>query len=151
MAPKYTVVTSFSPAGYDIYGKRFLETFAEFWPKEVALQVYYEREAPLPIGRPMYANDLYDDPEFLEFKGTCPPDGADFRWQTLRFAHKVFAITDPDEMAADLRATPGWRIWLDADVETFRPVTLGWLAEACPEDKQCSYLGRKELYTSELG
>jgi hypothetical protein len=40
------VVTSFSPQGYQLYGKRMLQTFDQFWPKDVNLYVYYEGEKP---------------------------------------------------------------------------------------------------------
>ena len=40
------VVTSFSPSGYDLYGKRMLDTFEKFWPHDVKLYVYYEGNKP---------------------------------------------------------------------------------------------------------
>ena len=40
------VVTSFSPSGYKLYGKRMLETFEKYWPSDIKLYVYYEGETP---------------------------------------------------------------------------------------------------------
>ena len=36
------VVTSFSPDGYELYGRRMVETFEKFWPADIKLYVYYE-------------------------------------------------------------------------------------------------------------
>lgn len=37
-----TVVTGWSPEGWELYGRRFLESFDRFWPLDVALIVYGE-------------------------------------------------------------------------------------------------------------
>jgi hypothetical protein len=42
------VVTTFSPRGYEVYGRRFIETFAKYWPDgPVRLFVYYEGRGTL--------------------------------------------------------------------------------------------------------
>src|SRR5439155_15744222 len=38
------VVTSFNEAGYKRYGREFIETYLQFWPKSVGLTIYYEGE-----------------------------------------------------------------------------------------------------------
>ena len=40
------VVTSFSPDGYELYGRKMLQTFARHWPADVKLYVYYEGDKP---------------------------------------------------------------------------------------------------------
>ena len=37
-----TVITTFNKDGYVHYGKRMIEGFAQYWPKEITLKVYYE-------------------------------------------------------------------------------------------------------------
>ena len=36
------VVTSFNEEGYQRYGRAFVDSFLEFWPKNIRLTVYYE-------------------------------------------------------------------------------------------------------------
>lgn len=44
--PSITVVTTFHPAGYTLYGKRFLESFAKRVDKRIKLLVYAEGVKP---------------------------------------------------------------------------------------------------------
>ena len=37
-----TCITSFNAGGYEKYGREFIKTFIQFWPKSVKLIVYYE-------------------------------------------------------------------------------------------------------------
>ena len=38
MARSITVVTTFSDAGWEQYGKRFVETFTQHWPQDIKLK-----------------------------------------------------------------------------------------------------------------
>jgi hypothetical protein len=44
---KYAVVTTFHKPGYELYGKRMMQTFIQNWPKEVTLYVYHQDVIPL--------------------------------------------------------------------------------------------------------
>ena len=143
---KVAVVTSFSTRGYDVYGKRFIDSFMKYWPQDVALWVYHEGMEPDRRG-PIY-RDLMADRDFLRFLASCPVDNTDdYRFQTNRFSRKVFAITDPNG------PTTGWRIWIDADVETIAPVTSEFFDAVCPHELgvAASYLGRTDWHHSEMG
>ena len=139
----YAICTSFSKEGYEEYGKDFLISFERHWPKEVPLFVYTEDEVPRH-GVACWQN-LETDQDLTAFLKTCPEDSKDYRWMVRKFAHKVFALTDPDRPDVD------WWIWLDADVVTTKPITDEFLAEACPMGFLASYLGRKDWHTSECG
>ena len=57
-------VTSFSPAGYQRYGERFIDTFLQHWP--ITLVVFGEGqvrpEKYANCGRELLWMDLKDDP-----------------------------------------------------------------------------------------
>ena len=150
------VVTSFSPAGYEDYGKRFLETFVKFWPENVILCVFHEDDKP-PIddSRIWYFN-LLADKEYQAWMTQYGHDKLnqgirdgkrDFRWDAVRFAPKVFSLTSP------ILPTTGWRIWIDADVETTRKIPEVWFSKLLRGEATAAYLGRpKEVFqTSECG
>ncbi len=142
---KFRVVTSFSPEGYQLYGKIFLEAYRKYW--KTPLTVYYEG-GTLPwrtFGRNSKGYNLYDDPECVEFLKHAPPDGKDYRFCVNRFARKVFAITNPQNFDCD------YLIWLDADTITKKRVTKKFLDSICPELRVASYLGRTEWHHSECG
>jgi hypothetical protein len=42
---KLIICTGWSPQGWEEYGRRFLESFAEYWPVDVQLEICGEREA----------------------------------------------------------------------------------------------------------
>ena len=41
-----TVITGFSPAGWELYGERMVRTFDKRWPAGVDLVVFYDEVAP---------------------------------------------------------------------------------------------------------
>lgn len=151
----YAVCTSFNDEGYNLYGKPFLESYFKHW--SVPLHVFYEGTKPVERG-PVY-HDLLADRDlqkFLSEYGKNPrangvvgkKDGklvVDYRFQAIKFAKKVFAVTSPCRPDVD------WWIWLDADTITTDTVDEQFLEEVCPEGFAASYLGRKEWPHSECG
>lgn len=156
MSVKYAVCTSFSPDGFRQYGRRFIETFIEHW--NIPLVVFHEEDEPNIVHPNITYVDLYSIPEFVAFDkkwctfaaahGIVGKEGnkylVDYHFQALKFARKVFAITDP-------RFVGDWLLWVDADVITTGPVTDDFLSRACPIDTLLSYLGRDEWPHSECG
>ncbi len=154
-------VTSFSPSGYDEYGRKFLETFIQFWPKDALLAVFHENQRP-PFDDPriLYFN-LLEDQDLQDFmlrfgdspkaRGLRAVNGQtirDFRFDALRFAPKVFALTSP------ILPTSNWRVWIDADVETVKQIPDSFFSKLLRNDKAVAmYLGRpREVFrTSECG
>lgn len=142
---KIHVVSSMSREGWDRYGERFLESFKKFWPTGTELTLYSEDKLP-GIETP----NLYEDKELVAFldearkRDACFVD--DYRKDAGRFAHKVFALTNPSNFEGC-----DWLIWLDGDTETIAPVTDEWLQTILPDDTSVVYLGRKDMPHSECG
>mgnify|MGYP001600419548 CR=1 FL=1 len=168
--PDIAVVTSCSANGWTQYGRRFVETFGQYWPAEVRLLFYTEDTPddlqPRLAGFPILS--LYDaSPEARAFaerhRGNARAHGKErhktdigwtpnkvaagynFRYDAFRFAKKVFSV----EAAA--REVGGGRLfWVDADVVTFAPVPPGLLDELLPPGAAISALLR-EGYHPECG
>lgn len=133
------VVTSFSQKGHLQYGQRFINTFLEHWPESVELHVFTEGPQKYPTPGVAW-HDLHLDPAHQAFcerySGPQFNSPTDFNMMSVKFAHKVFAVTSPELPVG------GWRIWIDADVETTRKVTPEHLAALAPPDKLLTFLGR---------
>lgn len=134
------VVTTFSANGWETYGKRFVESFGKHWPDECQLHVFLENQ-PTPAGFPKVDWHRLDfDPEHEAFvrkyAGKEYNHPTDFNEMSVRFCHKVFALTNK------LLPMVGWRVWIDADVLFKRDVTA-FLPSLFPSGKALTYLGRQ--------
>lgn len=149
-----TVVTTFSPSGYEAYARRMLDSFVQRWPASVRLVVYPEGTQGLSKAPNI---------EYREFPDWFPPwkkslenvRGAhgndpkhnrrktkhDFRRDCVRFSHKIAAITD-----IGLELDTGWLIWLDADIYTHSLVTEEWLRSLHTDDKYMAWLNRRNTH-----
>ena len=150
------VVTSFSPEGYALYGRKCVESFLKHWPNETILSLFVEDGVDKYDFSTTYRNrvrvfDLTAETDILEFIsdwGWHPRlnHPTDYRLQGVRFCHKVFAMT------ADCLPKSGIRVWLDADTETTKPIDHEYLKRCLPaENEVCSYLGRTQWHHSETG
>lgn len=139
-------VTSFSQAGYELYGRACLESL-KHWPCDFV--VFYEEKPDFKNHRINYRN-LFDIPgieKFLErLKGTDATgriDGQyDYRFDAYRFSKKVFAmdaVFDEDPKV----------FWLDADTMTLKDIPIDFLRGLIRGVPFC-YLGRKN-YRTETG
>ena len=65
------VVTSFKVDSWEVYSRRFLESFVKFWPKSVTLYAYYH-DGKLPDDAPQAKNieyrNLMHDKEMLQYR-----------------------------------------------------------------------------------
>jgi len=139
---KFHVVTTMNRAGWEETGRRMAASFNHRWP-----------EAAMPLT--VYAEDFEPDvavhvrrlPDWLD-KFKADYGGAesarghrngvyDYRWDAIKFAHKVAAVTD---FGAAL--TDGVMIWLDADTFTHSDVTVEWLEGLFPEPAYLAWLDR---------
>lgn len=161
----YTIVTTFNQSGYDQYASRMIDTWLENWPTTVTLKVYaedctvHQRAPNLEIhdlaaaspelgrfkhqwrGVPRANGDVSDDPRRSRRKDS----GKGFKWDAVRFAHKVYAI-----FAAARAVQHDWLLWMDADMVCHSAITAEDLHRLCPEDRDLCYLGRANKY-SECG
>ena len=118
MKKDFTVVTSFAVRDWETYGKRFIESFIEFWPKTVKLLCYCDG-FPMPEDAPKVDNieyiDLLDNKDLIDFKernkqfnGTLPQQAYNFYNDVIKFCHKVYA----QSMAVSKSKTE-WLLWLE--------------------------------------
>jgi len=158
-----TVITSFGPEGYETYGRKFIETFREFWHPDVKLICAWEGAAPDSRLNGFDLLETESARSFLERHRTnlvihgrkdAPPArwapkakrlGYSFRHDAYKFARKVFAIA-----AAAKYVSGGKLFWIDADVVTYRDVSKEFLNDLLPETISFCYLKRQN-YHSELG
>lgn len=152
-----TVVTTFHKPGLDLYGQRFLDSFAQRVDKQIKLIVY--AEACDPVNPDPDQITILDAkqvlPKLNAFKeqwkndpkanGTPPPEikarrprdwNKAFKWDAIRFANKVYAVFDACERSAD------WCVWMDADSYIHSDWSLKEFKKLLPKDKWITYVGR---------
>lgn len=162
---KIAVVTTFHGEGLKKYAQKMIDSFCETWPKEVTLHIYPEKCNPIVRHHDhVTLTDLDSVQELTDFKnkwknvpkanGDVSDDpvrsrrkdaGKGFKWDAVRFAHKVYAIfhcakhTDADIL-----------LWMDADMVCHTPITIETILRLCPPEKDLCFLGRKGKF-SECG
>tara|TARA_R110000868_G_scaffold184282_2_gene425832 strand:- start:768 stop:2342 length:1575 start_codon:yes stop_codon:yes gene_type:complete len=152
------IVSSFNEDGFKKYGKKFLESWAAYWPDDVQLVVYYH-DFKLPIGEiPVKKNIEYRNLN-LEFKGleawrtkykhsNGDVNGKyNYRFDAIKFSHKIFALNDAALKLKDVKE-PGHLVWLDADTITTKKVDADNFLFSLPE-ADLFYLGRRTVNYSE--
>jgi hypothetical protein len=161
MSRKINVVTTFHESGYIKYGRRMITTFLENWPKDITLHVYAERTAVAESAPNLVVHDFEAAcPGLVQFKaahGSNPRyrgltafgpgngrkiPGMGFRWDAIRFSHKVYAICHAARHSgADLL------FWMDADMVCHSPISRQFIDRMVPESAGIAFLGRKKKYT----
>tara|TARA_R110000868_G_scaffold184027_1_gene425451 strand:- start:205 stop:987 length:783 start_codon:yes stop_codon:yes gene_type:complete len=152
---KYTVCTTFNANGHEKYGRRMIETFLQSWPQDVVLKVYAEGCAVDQTAPNLEVLDLESvSTELVAFKNTwrdvpkangnigVKGQGKEFKYQAVRFAHKVYAI-----FHAARHATTDWLIWMDADMVCHSPMTAKKLNEFFPDSSDLCFAGRSRKFT----
>lgn len=131
---KVMICSSWSQSGFELYGRRWLETAGEHWHPDIDINVINDMR-------------LEQDRDFRDFmvrhaaqKLDPKQPGYDYRQDLLRFAHKVFALKLALEDA--IEEGHDWLVWLDGDVETRAPLTPDFLKHILPEDKDGVLLSR---------
>ena len=152
-----TVVTTFHKPGLDLYGQRYINSFAKRVDKRIKLIVYAEDcipENPDP-DQITILDQQTSLPKLMQFKNTwkdvpkangIPPDeikhkrkdwNKDFKWHAVRFANKVYAVFD-----ACARRTATWVVWMDADSFIHSDWSYNNFKRLLPENKYITYVGR---------
>lgn len=155
-----TVVSGFSPSGYEQYGRRMVESFVQHW-RDARLIVYIEQAHALPIEveqRPMPAACL----EFLNRhrsnpfadgrrqKPGCPwknkdvQKGYNFRFDAMKFCRMAMFAGDAASKIRD-----GILVWLDGDCVVEKDIPPVWV-DTLLDGHDLAYLGRSP-YHSETG
>lgn len=160
--PKRTdvaVITSCSLAGWDKYAKNCIPSLLQYWPSSVTLHLVSEDRLPLgnlpmltkgrlttwPLSsslhyRAFHEKYMFDARARGNFHGYYR-----YIYDAWKFSKKVFAI---DLVASNL--TMGKLFWLDADVQTLRPIPENVLARFLPDEYHLSHLARPRMH-SECG
>ena len=155
-----TVLTTFHQEGLDVYGQRFLDSFAKNIDKRIKLLVYAEDCTPInPDTNQITVLDAKEVlPKLNAFKdkwgnvpkanGKCPwPERRprdhhkEFKWDAVRFANKVYAVF---EMARDTETDI--LVWMDADTVVHSPITYGEFRQLVPATQWLHYLGRNKKW-----
>jgi len=152
---KYTVVTTFNAEGYKTYGRRMIQTFLQTWPRDILLKVYAEGCTVTETAPNLQVLDLESaSADLVAFKNkwrNVPKANGDigpgserkaFKWQAVRFAHKVYAI-----FHAARHCTTDWLIWMDADMVCHSPIAVQKISSFFPDDKELCYAGRSNKFT----
>ena len=160
MSRKFAVFTTFPEK--NVYSEKMLQSLSMNWDKNVDIYAYYEGNVPNSIDRVIYRDLNECCPDLVLFKdrhktnfaahgkqdrGPHPNNkikrvGIGFLWDAVRFSHKSYCVFHASStIDADVV------IWLDADTNTFAPISVDFLESLCPIDTYSSYLGRKTTYT----
>ena len=150
-----TALTTFHKPGLDLYGQRFIDSFARNVDKKIKLLVYAENCSPVnPNNEQIIIVDAKQLNKLNQFKarwsnvpkanGKCPfPEKRprdhhkEFKWDAVRFANKVYAVFDAVE-----RSTTPWTVWIDADTYVHSPVSFEQFQSLLPNDKWITFVGR---------
>ncbi len=152
-----TVCTTFHKPGLDLYGQRFIDSFAGKVDKQINLLVYAEDCIPNnPDPEQIKVLDAKQTlPKLNAFKARwandprangIPPDDIKarrprdwhkkFKWDAIRFANKVYAVFDACERSSD------WCVWMDADTFVHSNWSYDQFKNLLPNDKWLTYVGR---------
>ena len=151
------VVTTFHNEGYELYGKRFLESFAKNVDKKIKMFCFTENcnpENPDPNQITIESQEFVL-PKLMSFKrrwrnepkaNGIPPDDIKarrprdhhkkFKWDAIRFANKVYSVFAACERSTD------WCVWMDADSYIHTPWSYEQFKSLLPDDKWITYVGR---------
>lgn len=129
-AANVCVVTTCNAEQWNVYGQKFVDSFATH-NGGVMLRFVTEEELRQPYAR------------FLEAAGQRPRR-TDPLWDAWKFCRKVFAM----ELAAIAQPdVKRWLVWLDADITCTAPIDWSFL-----DDRMDGYyLGRPDFLYSETG
>jgi hypothetical protein len=141
---KFHVVTTMHAKAWEEFGRRMVESVIALWPLDaLPLTLYAEDFDPEPMpGLQVRRLPAWLD-EFKQRWGKTPAytghrnGGYDYRFDAVKFAHKVAALTD-----FGLELSDGVMIWLDADTFTHAVVTTEWLHSLFPEPAYLAWLDR---------
>jgi hypothetical protein len=139
------IVTTFSPKGYEVYGRRFLETLGKHWPAPV--YAFHEGERPADAATWVWWNSLDADKDRAAFMASHSDVGFehDYRKRAVQYSHKVWAMSAAPRQTDHL-------IWIDADCEVVADVAPEHVAALCGDASQAgSFLARPYHRHTETG
>jgi hypothetical protein len=168
MTEVVNVVTSCSLDGWNKYGRKFFETYQQFWPKSFRLHIVSEDLLPINSGENWHVYSLRGSNLWCEFNAAWgkfkwaqgdstvdrPADiaprwprntGYSFKFDAYKFSKKIFAI---ERIAGQVKT--GKLLWVDADTLTHTAIPEGLPDKVLPPNHALSCLSRVG-YHSECG
>ncbi len=149
-----TFVTSWGPGGYDLYAKRFLESFKANFPQNSKLLAYFH-DCELPADAPQDPRITYQfhtpDGNLAAFKhkwasknGVGLDGKYDFRFDAVKFSNKVYSIEEAR------KHVHGWLVWIDADTVATAPIPEDFFQKLlCGGETSCATLMRADCAYAE--
>jgi hypothetical protein len=150
-------VTCFNLQGWRETGGLLVNGFIQHWPQDVHLTVYVDDPIPKKdlIRDHRVKYQILNQSELMEFKqrhknspeanglGKKSTNGIkNYRYDAVRFSHKVFALFQLlEEKETDIL------IWLDGDSRTHSKIKTSDINSWIPEEKFAGYLARPWMYT----
>ena len=148
---KYSAVTTFHLPKHT-YGIEMINSFYANWPNEVTLTAFIENSSKIDDSavKPKIIIKDFDKtvPEYQKFVRKYKEKEKytdDFRFNVFRFAHKVYAIA-----SALKNIKTKYLIWLDADIKTYKKLSLAFLDTLISKNSYMSYLGRENISIKHL-
>ena len=142
------LVTSFSPQGYEAYGKSMLESAFQNFKGSIIAYYDEEPEECNKVEGVIYADltKTYGFRTFLGYIDRSPvfsgktPAGYNYNYDARKFSKKVFAQLDV------LKPNTGKVLWVDSDSLITKPLTEEFVSSLF-NGKALSYLGRAGFHT----
>jgi hypothetical protein len=148
---KFSAVTTFHLPKH-LYAVEMINSFFANWPNEVTLTAFIENSSKIDDSavKPKiiikdFEKNIPKYQNFVEKFKEKEKYTDDFRFNVFRFAHKVYAIE-----AALKNAKSKYLIWLDADIKTYKRITLEFLETLVKPGSYMSYLGRENISVKHL-
>ena len=148
---KFSAVTTFHLPKH-LYAVEMINSFFANWPNEVTLTAFIENSSEIDdsaVKPKIIVKDFEKNiPKYQNFVEKFKEKEKytdDFRFNVFRFAHKVYAIE-----AALKNAKTKYLIWLDADIKTYKRITLEFLETLIEPGSYMSYLGRENISVKHL-
>src|SRR3954470_1984140 len=137
---RYAVVTTCGLPGWELYGRRMVQTFDQYWPADIPLYLYAEDFQPdhhRPIVRrlPTWLTEFKARHAEHPYAHGLANGKYDPLFDSVRYAHKASAASD-----AALTLDVDILIVADADILTHAPVDSNWLAGLFPPESYIAWL-----------
>lgn len=124
------VITSFDEKYYNNIGKVCVDSWLEYWPKELNLTCYVEEFSLPPNSRIKQISFEQLSNSYFDFQKSNEND------RVKVFAKKAYSVIHAMENSSAERI-----IWLDADVISKKHISLEFLNSLCPNDTLATFMG----------
>lgn len=134
-SPPLKVISSFGPEGYELYGRKFLESYIKHW--ETPITVYVEDRGPYPSHERIEYKSLWEIPQLTDIlqRAQQKENHLDWKYNVFKFARKALAECEA------AKEHEGYLFWIDADTAYTKAVDRAFL-ERCILGASMCFMGR---------